>query len=512
MRTTRRSFLVQGGVIGAGLIAGHLPAARVFAQSLPPRRRSLQGLAWNDPIIQAYRDAVGIFKNKPASDRFNWVKLADFHGSYNGGYKYCPHGDWYFLPWHRAFTAMYERLVRQAVSDNSFAMPFWDWTANPLMPEVFLPKTTPDGKTNWLCVNEDGMSRTWPANKPMPDSIVGPKVLQKILSDTPYEVFGTGKNPQQNNLDPRWVPRGGGTQGTLEATPHNNVHNNIGGWMPSPASPRDPMFFAHHANIDRIWAVWNLKHSNTTNSLWTDMPFQNNFLNPDGTFWSPKVSDLYVPEKLGYTYGLSSNLTARAPALLSLDSKLTALVEAPALTGVGAETAVTFRVENQKTATADAPLSLTLPFPQEAFGRVLKRSPAGSGVEMLSFDAAEEANAAAPRVLAFIRDVGITDAKTTAFRIYLGDPSPNASSPDADPHYVGTFAELDHSGGHGDHEKDPPSFAVDLTDAIQRVYGSGLTAPGKVELKLLPVSNDAVAGGPVGTATPKSVEVALVSG
>jgi hypothetical protein len=59
-----------------------------------------------------------------------------------------------------------------------------------------------------------------------------------------------------------WIVSGGGVQGTLEALPHNQVHNSIGGWMPTPASPRDPIFFMHHCNIDRIWAVWNLHHLN----------------------------------------------------------------------------------------------------------------------------------------------------------------------------------------------------------------------------------------------------------
>ena len=42
--------------------------------------------------------------------------------------------------------------------------------------------------------------------------------------------------------------------GMLEATPHNTVHNTIAGDMATMLSPRDPIFFLHHANIDRIWA------------------------------------------------------------------------------------------------------------------------------------------------------------------------------------------------------------------------------------------------------------------
>jgi len=135
--------------------------------------------------------------------------------------------------------------------NNDFALPFWDWTANPTMPDVFLSPTTPDGKKNWLFVNDQDFGqtwrRTWPAGKPMPRHIVGRSVLRDILDSTDYEEFGTSRPPGQNNLDPSWVLKRTGAQGILEATPHNLVHNNIGGWMPSALSPRDPIFFMHTA-------------------------------------------------------------------------------------------------------------------------------------------------------------------------------------------------------------------------------------------------------------------------
>jgi len=245
-------------VISAGLIASSIPGMVAVARAQNrqlPLRRSLQGLAWNDPIIATYRDAVGIMKKMSTSQKFNWIKLSEIHGS-SAGFKFCPHGNWYFLPWHRGFTATYERIVRHLTKNNDFAMPFWDWTANPRMPQVFLSRRTPDGKTNWLFVTDRGVQRTWPRTRPMPSNIVGQNVLNTILAATPYEIFGTSRPRGQNSLDPSWVTRRTGTQGVLEATPHNNVQNNIGGWMPTPSSPRDPIFFMHHSNVDRIWDLW----------------------------------------------------------------------------------------------------------------------------------------------------------------------------------------------------------------------------------------------------------------
>src|SRR6202000_3351134 len=55
----------------------------------------------------------------------------------------------------------------------------------------------------------------------------------------------------------------------LEGQPHNLVHNCIGGGghlVPAPygnmtnfLSPVDPVFFLHHANMDRLWDVWTRK-------------------------------------------------------------------------------------------------------------------------------------------------------------------------------------------------------------------------------------------------------------
>ena len=43
----------------------------------------------------------------------------------------------------------------------------------------------------------------------------------------------------------------------MESTPHNWVHVDIAGLMGSPATAgQDPIFWLHHANIDRLWEVW----------------------------------------------------------------------------------------------------------------------------------------------------------------------------------------------------------------------------------------------------------------
>ncbi len=522
MSISRRSVLIKGGVIGAAILSAPLSGAKVFAQT-PPTRRNLSGMAWNDPDIASYREAVGIMKAKPDSDPFSWVSVASYHGFYdpntgNGDYKYCPHGDWYFLPWHRAYVVMYEKLVRSLTGNASFAMPYWDWTSDPYLPPLFTAPTTPDGQPNPLYVNDTVggtvVTRTWNPNVPIPARYVGPPVLQSILASSPYESFGTSRNPSQTDLNPSWIVAGGGVQGILERTPHNNVHNLIGGWMPSPASPRDPIFFMHHCNIDRIWAVWNLNNTNSTDPLWTNMPFTNNYINPDGSFWSPTVSDLYVPETLGYTYGLPTAVAMARPRTMALGDKLTNVFTTPkGSTPRVAETNIV--ALDGKAATPAAPLVVSLTLPTRALDTIRKQSIAPAADSIVNFSMFSETRASGLRALAILRDVVITEASTTAFSVFIDRPGLTAQTPETDPAYVGTFAELDHFSGHGGHAghgghgKAAPSFLLDLTEALRRTKGPGGLTSGTVALSIfaIPVSTTGTAEG---TARPAQVEVLLV--
>jgi len=130
----------------------------------------------------------------------------------------------------------------------------------------------------------------------------------------------------------------------------------------------------------------------------------------------------------------------------------------------------------------------------------------------MAFAAAREASARGSRALAILRNVAITAPSTPTIQIYLGDePVPADASP-SDRRYVGSFAMLDHGGGgngvHGDHEL--PSFVLDLTDALQKVYGSAGTIPGTIGMQL--VVGNQTGSGKAGSATPQRVEVVLVSG
>jgi len=284
---TRRALLAGGAAAMATLGA----ARRTVAQAEVVTRRPIGRMAAADPDLAALRRAVAAMKALPASDPRNWVRFADIHRNF------CPHANWYFLPWHRAYLLSYERMIRAVTGNSAFAMPYWDWTANRTVPQAFRDATY-GGQPNPLYVAARNNSYS------IPDVYSGPAVMSSIYGQTNFELFASSRAPGQNNTNQSWI-KARGTQGTLEATPHNNIHVNLGGFMPNGNSPMDPIFLMHHGNIDRIWWSWNCRgRANTTDPLWRTMPFTNNYYNPDGTWATYRPADLLSVTALGYSYGL----------------------------------------------------------------------------------------------------------------------------------------------------------------------------------------------------------------
>jgi tyrosinase len=125
-----------------------------------------------------------------------------------------------------------------------------------------------------------------------------PQDVQNILGLTSFFSFGSGPMNDQYF-------------GALENI-HNLIHNFTGGVNPyagvSPAEPAngdmvnagvtafDPIFWAHHANVDRLWAVWQ----GLNPSAGPDDPSA--VLPP----WNMQVSETRDITRLGYEYALDT--------------------------------------------------------------------------------------------------------------------------------------------------------------------------------------------------------------
>src|SRR5882757_10026664 len=135
-------------------------------------RRSVNTMALNDPTLVSYRKAVAAMKALPANDPRNWTKQAQIH---NG---FCPHGNWFFLPWHRAYCVAFERLCRQLSGDANFALPYWDWTANPQLPAAFASQTFNGQPIPLFDANRSSQTVT------IPSIYVGLAMMSSIYAET----------------------------------------------------------------------------------------------------------------------------------------------------------------------------------------------------------------------------------------------------------------------------------------------------------------------------------------
>lgn len=167
-------------------------------------------------------------RRKPASDPLSWEYWAQIHNNY------CPHTNWWFLPWHRVYVYYFEQVCRTVVNKPGFRLPYWNWSANNNIPAPFL---------------ESGSSlydNTRRSNTVSPEAVNQELINRLVRSPSELDMFSGSASTQ----------RGSGRTGLLEGTPHNTVHRNIAGNMATLLSPRDPIFWMHHCNIDRIWASW----------------------------------------------------------------------------------------------------------------------------------------------------------------------------------------------------------------------------------------------------------------
>jgi N-acetylneuraminic acid mutarotase len=162
---------------------------------------------------------------------------------------------WYFLPWHRLMLKQFEGVIREVLHDEEFTLPYWNpITGNPddlIVPAVFRkPGSSLYNGTRWFWVNAgeriDVLYRDW---------INLDALNEKFYIDSPTGNLG---------FNPR-----------LDMNPHFFTHFALGGDMAEFSTVGgDPMFYLHHANIDRLWESWNrLGNTNPTDAAYREREF-----------------------------------------------------------------------------------------------------------------------------------------------------------------------------------------------------------------------------------------------
>src|SRR3954447_6078275 len=209
------------------------------------------------PHMVTFRDALGQAQAIPDNRGYNHI--AGFHGAPG---QYCWHHQHsqrtavqarLFLPWHRAYLWWLEQALQDLVGGT--ALPYWDWTTEATVPKAYAvsridnhPNPLYGSRINVPTVRPPLNRRTRRAAGKTPGvRLPTGAQIASLLNDTDFASFSD----------------------RLEDF-HDQVHVWVGGDMSDITSAAfDPIFFAHHCMIDRVWYLWQVRHgiSNFPNEL-----------------------------------------------------------------------------------------------------------------------------------------------------------------------------------------------------------------------------------------------------
>nr|BAJ10872.1 polyphenol oxidase [Hordeum vulgare subsp. vulgare] len=303
---------------GTGITDFVLPPA---ASSAPLRVRPAAHLV-DAGHLAKYERAVALMKQLPADDPRSFEQQWRVHCAYcDGAYDQAGfpdleiqvHNCWLFFPWHRFYLYFHERILGKLIGDDTFTLPFWNWdapggmtvpamyanTSSPLYNQRRDPAHQPPFPVD-LDYNE--VDVVVPTDEQI-DQNLRIMYRQMVSSAKKTQLFMGQPYRAGDQPDPG--------AGSMENVPHGTVHT----WTGDPAQPngedmgnfysaaRDPIFFAHHANIDRLWHVWRgLRPGNAdfADADWLDAAFL--FYDEEARLVRVRVRDCLDLAAMGYAY------------------------------------------------------------------------------------------------------------------------------------------------------------------------------------------------------------------
>lgn len=445
--------------------------------------------AFASEVTLNYAKAVRVMQQRDRTDPTSWSYQAAIHGTPDpvppgAPWNQCQHSTWYFLPWHRMYLWFFEQVVREAIAEaggdpTGWALPYWNYSDGPQPPVNTLPlafrvPTLPDGSRNALHLpyplRNDGDDAQVPLNAGINDGGELPPIYLGYQQAFQFANFTTPPGPRPGFGGPRTAfSHGGRNHGALESRPHDGVHPLVGGMrsgrcqrglMGDPdCAARDPIFWLHHANVDRLWDRWldTEGHSNPDDGAWRDRSFR---------FYDPGRQELRtmtvgeVLDAVDYRYDDEPPPVERP------------IRRAPAAAEVMAA------------ASADERRALGSTEPLAVAGRPVLTSGrlATEAAEMVA--RVDAAPAAAPPYLSLnLEGVQRDEDSALLFEVYLNLP-PDVPPDPLSVYYVGYFAFFDHlpgdhdqAGGHHhpEPEEDPGDlFVFDITNLANEQRQRGI--------------------------------------
>jgi len=472
-------------------------------------RRDVWRLPIGDTTLTWYARAVGEMRLRPLHDPTSWRYQAAIH-EYNRSddplasptdvvpsvaerdrfWNRCQHSSWYFLPWHRMYLLCFERIVADTIvrlgGPPNWSLPYWNYANQEVstarcLPPAFVSPELPDGSVNPLWIKyrsfkaNGGSLVGAPSDADASNALKEPWFTTTTVGATDFGGPKTAFNHE------------GGRLGSLDIRPHGMMHVAVGGrlgWMSSfNTAALDPIFWLHHANIDRLWTVWKKRD-----------PTHRNPSDPD---WQTKRAfDFH--DHAGVVRFTPSEVVDTKAGLLGYQYE----DETDPLGGEGLQVVVEAEGEElmaEMVGATEQPFALT---GKAETARVALNTPSGPAV----------VNEAAVSGPIYLNIENVTGSSTgDAYEVYLNLP-PGADHHDYPELFAGTlplFGLAEASRGSRGRSGNGLHFALDITQLVARLAAEGAWSPAEVRVTFAPTDTEAAGELPEAAGPP--VQVGRVS-
>jgi tyrosinase len=477
---------------------------------------------WAAPILW-YARGVKAMKARALNEQTGWRFYAAIHGTDQNlwqqlGYwspgdpmpssgdveiywNQCQHGSWYFLPWHRGYLIAFETIVRDAViklgGPSDWALPYWNYFKphQDALPPAFAAANWPDGQSDNPLYVPQRYGPTNDGNVTVPVNVIN----LNALADPDFTGDANGGSPGFGGVNTGFS-HGGQVHGGIEAQPHDWVHGLVGGSDPQSNLPGlmsdpdtaglDPIFWLHHANIDRLWEVWRknpTSHVDPSDANWVNGPQavgKGAFVlpMPNGTSWTYTPGQMSDLSQLNYSYDDVSPPFATPQAVARLQRLGVAPATANALARstamVGPKNVELLGANNQSLRLTGTETTTSVALDARVQRKVF-----------MSLQAAATAAKPVPdRIFLNLENVrGLNDA--TAFSVYINVPEGDdpIRHPELLAGSIALFGVRKATLADGQHAGDGLTFVLEITHIIDALHLAGALNVSQLHVRLLPM-------------------------
>ncbi|UGB38529.1 tyrosinase family protein [Frateuria soli] len=435
--------------------------ATIDSGDTPAIRQSWAEFA-QGPYLQTFIDTIGKMRdNKDQTDPGSWYYWIKVHEDF------CPHHSPYFLAWHRGLLKRFEGQLRAVSGVSDLRLPYWNYYADPYLPAEFQVQYSP----------------LWRGDR-VSNDVSGALSLAAFADDVVNFQRGSGH----------------AFEAKLETAPHNPVHDLIGGAMSNITfSPADPIFYVHHANIDRLWAAWVAAGSGRAMPPEDDPYWQGDDLQygaairPVPKVWTYSTTSTY----LGYQYDdLTMPTTPSGSTSVARPASQPVQLLAPAQMG-----ATTRQLGGTGQFALDE-RSVTFDIPMPARDASHIRS------VMIGPATTRQTGDSIELVLENVRLTGLGEQGGFFYKVFLNLPEAGSSARQERDYLLGTIGPFGLSvaamnarmaagkpmhGAKGDHAKGPTQATLrfPVTEALRRIWPASLD---KLSVSLVRVGRQGPAG------------------